>query len=196
MDEPWWRTDAEVDLARAVHGWPDALEPVFVAVMQTGTRWFCLVVVAALLLARRTTTALAVAVAGTTAWSATTILKQLLDSPRPTAELLGAAPRVAEAGAGLPSTHTAISTAMAVALVVAARHGSVPRWIGAVAVAAALVTGVARVYLGVHWPTDVAGGAVVGLACGLLGALVERQEVPAEGAVGSGGSPRQRRGPQ
>src|SRR5690606_29040065 len=117
VDEPWWRTDVEVDLARADHDLPDGLEPLLVGAMQAGTRWFCLLAVVALLVARRATTALAVGVAGTAAWSATTILKRVLDAPRPTEELLGVAPRAVEVGAGFPSTHTAMSTALAMALV-------------------------------------------------------------------------------
>jgi undecaprenyl-diphosphatase len=45
------------------------------------------------------------------------------------------------------------------------------RWVGAILVvlgiSMALLIGLSRPYLGVHWPTDVLGGWCAGLACAL-----------------------------
>ena len=57
-----------------------------------------------------------------------------------------------------PSGHTASAFAGAAALLIHSR-----RW-GAVAMAYAILVGVSRLYLCVHWPTDVVVGAIVGIA--------------------------------
>ena len=71
--------------------------------------------------------------------------------------------------ASFPSGHTAASFAAVFALKAA---GS-PLW--KPALAAAVVMAFSRLYLYVHWPSDVLGGALLGAACGWLGAkLVSR----------------------
>jgi membrane-associated phospholipid phosphatase len=175
VDEPWWRTEVERELAAWVVELPDALEPILVVAMQVGTRWFCALAVVALVLAGRRRVALAVGLAGVWAWSATTLLKALVDAPRPTAATLRVLPRALEDGAGFPSTHTAMATALAVALLLGREPEDRPLQVAAVVAAVlAVLTAVARVHLGVHWPTDVVGGAIVGVVCGLLGALAMR----------------------
>jgi membrane-associated phospholipid phosphatase len=68
-----------------------------------------------------------------------------------------------------PSGHTAAAVALygCLAVVVCARTGR-PAWRGAAvaaAFAAPLVVGVSRVYRGMHYPTDVISGALIGAAC-------------------------------
>ena len=43
------------------------------------------------------------------------------------------------------------------------------------AIGMAVVMGLSRLYVGVHFPSDVLAGAVVGSLCGLLGAWVVRK---------------------
>lgn len=65
-----------------------------------------------------------------------------------------------------PSGHTTAAFAFAVALCVA-----LPRkWAKAAALIAAALMGFSRLYVGVHFPTDVLAGALVGTVCGLVGA--------------------------
>jgi undecaprenyl-diphosphatase len=59
--------------------------------------------------------------------------------------------------ASFPSDHVTGSAALAVALMLYGRRG-----MGAVALLVALLIGVARVMVGVHWPTDILGGFGVG----------------------------------
>lgn len=63
-----------------------------------------------------------------------------------------------------PSGHTAASFAAAFAL----RASGSPLWKPALAVA--VVMGFSRMYLYVHWPSDVLGGAVLGAVLGWAGA--------------------------
>ena len=81
-------------------------------------------------------------------------------------------------GPSFPSGHTTVATivALSAAWVLAARlRPGWPRqvvWVGAAAYA--LVVGWSRIWLGVHWPTDVLGGWLYGIAwCGATAAVVE-----------------------
>ena len=63
---------------------------------------------------------------------------------------------------GFPSDHTTAAFAIAVAITLRSRRWGVP------VLALALVLGVARVGMGVHYPSDVLGGAVLGAVAALL----------------------------
>lgn len=93
-------------------------------------------------------------------------LKALIERPRP----LGAEALAQASGYSFPSGHSASSMALygSVALVAAGWLRG-PMRTGAIVVGAAVVAGVGatRVYLGVHFPTDVAAGWIVGAMCAL-----------------------------
>lgn len=63
-----------------------------------------------------------------------------------------------------PSGHTCAAFAFALAVCMAAEE----RWMKVAAVAAAVLMGASRLYVGVHFPSDVLAGAAVGSLCGLL----------------------------
>ncbi len=90
-------------------------------------------------------------------------LKPLIDRPRPFAlreiALLISAPH----DASFPSGHTAAS--FAAAGVLALRRSK----LAAPALVLATIIAFSRLYLYVHFPTDVLGGIVVGLLCAVLG---------------------------
>lgn len=71
-----------------------------------------------------------------------------------------------------PSGHTASAFAGAAAILIHSR-----RW-GAVAMVYAALVGVSRMYLCVHWPTDVVAGALVGTALALLAVWFMSRWVP------------------
>jgi membrane-associated phospholipid phosphatase len=94
------------------------------------------------------------------------LIKPLVGRTRPAFDPLSDAP-----GASFPSGHATATTAMLVAagLLVSAGRSTKTQtavWI-AVAVGSALMA-FTRVYLGVHWPTDVVAGIVLGAAWAFL----------------------------
>jgi undecaprenyl-diphosphatase len=109
----------------------------------------------------------ACAVAGGTLLSS--VLKRAFDRPRP--ELVAHGQEVYTAS--FPSGHSMLSAivflTLGAMLAGTEEDRRVKAYILAVAAFAALAVGVSRVYLGVHWPTDVLGGWAAGtgwaLAC-------------------------------
>lgn len=61
-----------------------------------------------------------------------------------------------------PSGHSTTAFAIAFAVLIATWSSS-RRWVGLVALGYAAMIGVSRVYVGVHYPTDIAAGAALGL---------------------------------
>ena len=97
------------------------------------------------------------------------VLKPLIDRPRPCdlyPDWLYLIPR--PGGASFPSGHTITAFAPAVALTVF-RHRQ-----GALALALATLIALSRLYLFVHWPSDVLAGAALGALIGWGVALLVR----------------------
>ena len=71
-----------------------------------------------------------------------------------------------------PSGHTNAAFAFAIGICAAKDPR---RWMKITAVCMAVVMGLSRLYVGVHFPSDVLAGAVIGSLCGLLGAWVVKK---------------------
>ncbi|MGY1437058.1 phosphatase PAP2 family protein [Streptomyces reniochalinae] len=105
---------------------------------------------------------------GALAVAAATVVKEVTDRSRPPAKLWA----VQEDGFCYPSRHTVIATAVLLILAyvltarIASRPARVALWTGAGALS--LLAGLSRLYLGVHWPTDVVAGLVLGAAVPLV----------------------------
>jgi membrane-associated phospholipid phosphatase len=96
------------------------------------------------------------------AWLGANLAKAVAERTRPYEVVTGATLRQQPAhGTSFPSSHTAMAFAVAVTLI-----PFLPRRGVAVALVYAVLVGWSRVYLGVHYPLDVVGGAGIGLAVG------------------------------
>jgi membrane-associated phospholipid phosphatase len=108
------------------------------------------------------------AVAAAIAWALVHVAKAVADRPRPYEVVAGAVLRQEPAhGTSFPSSHTAVTVAVVIALV-----PFLPRALAVVGIGYAVLVGWSRVYLGVHYPLDVLGGAGIGMAVGCVILLV------------------------
>ncbi len=82
-------------------------------------------------------------------------------SPRPF-EALHFQSLIPESGGSLPSGHMAFFFALATII-----YFYNKRW-GIWYFLLSAIIGIARIFAGVHWPTDIIAGAVLGIACGAL----------------------------
>lgn len=103
--------------------------------------------------------------------AASAALKALTDRSRPPLELQ----LVAETGASFPAGHvtgTAALLGIVAVCVGAGRSRAIQGWLAAGVVGAVLLIAATLVYLGVHWLTDVAAGAILAAVFVTLGATV------------------------
>jgi undecaprenyl-diphosphatase len=120
--------------------------------------WLAIALVVSLLWRRWGTFILTVLVVAVADFAAT-VLKAAIDVPRPSTRYADPKPLVpAPHDHSFPSGHAATSFAAATVLT-AALPRSGPLWF-----LLALAVGFSRVYVGVHYPLDIIGGAVLGIA--------------------------------
>jgi glycosyltransferase 2 family protein len=148
------------------------------AVMELGTRTALPgIALAIYLLTSRWQPAVAIIAAGVAASLLTGITKELVGRERPTDVVV----RDTADGFGFPSGHTVI--AFAVAAVVTPHVASRWGWrVAVVPLGVAATVGFARLYVGVHYPIDVVGGALGGMGVGWAIAAIPifRSETPSQ----------------
>jgi len=138
-----------------------------------------LVTLGYLLLAGRRATALLVTVAVGGGVLLSNLLKAGFERPRPdlVAHLVDISSLSFPSGHAMMSTVTWLTLGALLATVQSARR--MRAYVLAVGVALALLVGVSRVYLGVHWPTDVLAGWCIGaawaLGCWLVAGWLQRR---------------------
>lgn len=158
----------ETAVLEAVNGCPRAIGAPLEVVMQLGTLAAALAItVLVAVITGRPRATLALFVASLVAWRLDDVVKEVIERPRPEGLVDGLVVREDADGFGFPSGHTAVAFAVAAVLfqVLPARW----RWIPFVL---ASLVAIARLYVGVHWPMDLVGGAALGLAIGGAGGLV------------------------
>ncbi|MGM0770051.1 MAG: phosphatase PAP2 family protein [Halobacteriota archaeon] len=147
----------ELQIVQMLNSFP-SLDPlmVFLSVIGEGPLWGLIGIYLYLSGSRRT--AIYFVMMGISVWMASTFLKSVLMVPRPEGFRF-----VLEAsGYSLPSTHSAMAFATAMFLHSKAGRYSSILWAGALLMAAS------RIFAGVHYPSDVMAGAVVGIAIGYM----------------------------
>jgi len=107
-----------------------------------------------------------------------TQLKPLFDSPRPAANLVEV--HGSFDGSGFPSGHALTGMTMALGLSIIiwrwARHRRVALVAITLLLLCALLIGLARVWSGAHWPSDVLGGYCFGVAIVSLAVLIRDRQ--------------------
>lgn len=100
------------------------------------------------------------------------LLKPLVARARPWLVVEGLKPLLfSDDHHSFPSGHTSAAFAFAAAV----SAGMKLRWVKVLVFAAAVLMGISRLYVGVHFPTDVLAGAVIGSLCGLLASVLVRK---------------------
>ena len=149
------------DLFHALNGAGNpALDPVMVALSVLGMSVLTFLWAVPLWLARRRREAVDLLLLLAVAEILVFVLKVTLAVPRPTIGTILAVPLDDVSASAFPSGHATRAFAVALFLSLRLRDW---RW-GVPLFAYAALVAVSRVYVGVHWPSDILAGAVLGLA--------------------------------
>lgn len=149
---------------------PKWLDKLMLGFTQLGNGVFAYSLALLFLLLRRRLIAYEIIFGSLTLWLVVELMKLMFRRKRPYSFLQDA--RVVGHRAGghsFPSGHT--SQAFFVASLLP-HYLRVPGGVGVLFYVAALLVGITRIYVGMHYPRDVLGGAVLGTAWGLVGVVI------------------------
>jgi membrane-associated phospholipid phosphatase len=158
----------ELNAFRLINELPATFGPPLLGIMQLGALAAIPALAAVAAVRRRPGLTRRLLAGGTAAWAVARLLQVLVVQEPPDVVLGGVILHgSAKPGLAFPATHVAVAAAMAT---VAAPYLSRPNrrlaWIGVGAI------GIARIYVGAHFPIDVVGGAAVGWGAGSLFHLI------------------------
>ncbi len=154
--------DLEVNVFRLVNELPEGLLVPLEVIMQLGALAAAPALALVAIAAGRRRFGVDLAIAGSAAWMIARVVKMIADRGRPDALLAEIVVRGAPAhGLGFASGHTAVAACLAT---VAAGHTKRP--VRYLCWSLAITVGIARIYVGAHFPLDVVAGAFLGWAVG------------------------------
>ena len=140
----------------------DVVASMINAVFGAGAALVALIVFAWVLLVTRSwRVVLRVGIVLAVPWSCADVLKLVVRRPRPDSSLLQPLIVPDPATYSYPSGHTAFAAALCCALLLVVARRSWGRWGIAVGLLVVITTAWSRVYLGVHYPTDVLASALL-----------------------------------
>ena len=167
--------DANLRLFRAINGWPESWAPFWQFFSEAANHlWFRLIMLALVVLMVALgkgprETVLRALIAFPIANGMTDLFKYVVPEPRPFQELSGVILREGYSlSHGTASAHAANMAAVAIVFTLGLRWWGVP-W-----VVVAVLTGISRVYVGVHYPYQVLLGWTCGIVAGVAVAMVWR----------------------
>jgi membrane-associated phospholipid phosphatase len=162
-------TQVETAVFRWVNDLPDRLFPAVWPVMQYGT-FITIPLLALLAFAfRRWRLGIALLIAGLSVYGIARLTKTAVDRGRPGSllEQVSSHEAFGEGSLGFPSGHAAVAAALTVVA-----FAFLPRRWAAVALIAAVVVMLGRMYVGAHLPLDLVGGAALGAIAGAAANLI------------------------
>ncbi len=146
------------------------LDWVMLSVTQIGNGVFAYTVALILLLHNKHLIAYELIFGNLTLWMTIELIKVLIRRTRPYSRLTDARVVGDKAhGASFPSGHTSQAFFMASLL---SHYFNVSVFIAIIFYIIALIVGITRMYVGMHYPRDVLGGAILGTAWGLFGVII------------------------
>lgn len=167
------------------------LDPVFWLITSTGLGWVQILLATPALLVERIRPLFWLAVANCAiVGGSASLIKRLVPRERPgNLEMTLLAPDEKIFSGSFPSGHTTQTFGLATILFLWSLRGG-KGWLGSLAYVWAILVGVSRIYRGVHWPSDVFGGALLGIGGGALlflayDLLTERKPMLQENRGGS-----------
>lgn len=150
----------EIKAFDAMYNLPAAWQPFWLVVTLAGSVFMAMLIAGILLLLRQRLSAVRLLLLSGTTLALAWLAKLYFARPRPDVLLDYVTQRGPyEADFGFPSAHAALAAALAIGLL-----PLVPRRYWVLLLAAAVLVGLSRIYLGVHSPLDIVGGWALGTA--------------------------------
>lgn len=165
--DPWERS-----LFISIYSWPEWLMPFFLAVTQLGNYVVLVGLAIAAFVFNKITLVVRLLMSGSFAYLLTGVAKDLVGRARPGELITEITLRDYSRGAGFPSGHMALATALAFTL---GYH--VPSKYRFITPLIIVLVGLSRIYLGVHAPLDLLGGFAIGWLAAEIFRFVEVKAV-------------------
>lgn len=149
---PWERS-----LFIYIYSWPTWLHPFFVTITQLGNFTVLMALALGAFVYRKYTLVIRLLMSGSLAYLLTGVAKDLVGRERPPELITDIVYRDIHRGAGFPSGHMALATALAFTL-----GYYIPKQYRFITPLIIIGVGLSRIYLGVHAPLDLLGGFAIG----------------------------------